>query len=283
MHVAGDPFDRLAHLGDLGHRRCDQAGAAAPEEVVDQLHRRAVGELRDHRLDERLRHRPEIEAARHPGGRGQHQAESRLGRRLLAWLQKRSPGHHAGILAHAQHRRGVSGRSERPHMLNAAAALLWCAGEQCDDGPAAGEDLGPDAAHRPVVAAAAAQRRRPGRFLLYATVRIFWASYCVEDFHYLAPFYSPCLSTSCVPEGAPLRPAVSARCRPGCRRRCSSCCFPGGFRRPATTTGRPTTGRSGSPRPRAPSRSRTRPTRGETRFPLIFQNVAPLLLLRRGR
>jgi hypothetical protein len=44
-----------------------------------------------------------------------------------------------------------------------------------------------------------------GSFLVYATVRLFWdRNYFVEDFHYIAPFYSPCLSTSCVPGTSPL-------------------------------------------------------------------------------
>jgi len=44
-----------------------------------------------------------------------------------------------------------------------------------------------------------------GTFLVYATVRLFWdKSYFVEDFHYVAPFYSPCLSTDCVPGTSPL-------------------------------------------------------------------------------
>lgn len=37
-------------------------------------------------------------------------------------------------------------------------------------------------------------------FVVYATVRSFVRSaYWVEDYHYLTPFYSPCLSESCVP------------------------------------------------------------------------------------
>jgi hypothetical protein len=35
-------------------------------------------------------------------------------------------------------------------------------------------------------------------FIIYATVRAFWGSaYWVEDYHYLTPFYSPCVSASC--------------------------------------------------------------------------------------
>lgn len=37
-------------------------------------------------------------------------------------------------------------------------------------------------------------------FVVYSTVRIFMAKwYYVEDFHYLTPLYSPCVSDSCVP------------------------------------------------------------------------------------
>ena len=37
-------------------------------------------------------------------------------------------------------------------------------------------------------------------FVVYATIRAFWGSaYWVEDYHYLTPFYSPCVSTGCEP------------------------------------------------------------------------------------
>ncbi|WP_326548440.1 hypothetical protein QGN32_10135 [Mycolicibacterium sp. ND9-15] len=37
-------------------------------------------------------------------------------------------------------------------------------------------------------------------FIIYATIRAFWGSaYWVDDYHYLTPFYSPCVSASCVP------------------------------------------------------------------------------------
>lgn len=37
-------------------------------------------------------------------------------------------------------------------------------------------------------------------WVLYATVRAFWGSgYWVSDYHYLTPFYSPCIWESCVP------------------------------------------------------------------------------------
>jgi len=42
-----------------------------------------------------------------------------------------------------------------------------------------------------------------GAWLLYATVRVFMQKwYYVEDYHYLTPFYSPCISEGCVPESA---------------------------------------------------------------------------------
>ena len=38
-------------------------------------------------------------------------------------------------------------------------------------------------------------------FIIYATTRAFMGkNYWVPDYHYLTPFYSPCVSTSCVPE-----------------------------------------------------------------------------------
>jgi hypothetical protein len=40
-------------------------------------------------------------------------------------------------------------------------------------------------------------------WLAYATVRVFvQKDYWVGDYHYLTPFYSPCLSTGCTPESA---------------------------------------------------------------------------------
>lgn len=37
-------------------------------------------------------------------------------------------------------------------------------------------------------------------FIVYATVRAFWGSaYWVPEYHYLTPFYSPCISASCAP------------------------------------------------------------------------------------
>lgn len=40
-------------------------------------------------------------------------------------------------------------------------------------------------------------------FVIYATVRAFWQdAYWVADYHYLTPFYSPCVSTGCTPEAS---------------------------------------------------------------------------------
>jgi hypothetical protein len=40
-------------------------------------------------------------------------------------------------------------------------------------------------------------------FIIYGTFRIFTSRwYYVPDYHYLAPFYSPCLSDSCVPDSS---------------------------------------------------------------------------------
>jgi hypothetical protein len=42
-----------------------------------------------------------------------------------------------------------------------------------------------------------------GAWVLYATVRVFMQKwYWVDDFHYLTPFYSPCISDGCVPEAS---------------------------------------------------------------------------------
>ena len=40
-------------------------------------------------------------------------------------------------------------------------------------------------------------------FIIYATVRAFLKrDYYVPDYHYLTPFYSPCVSTGCIPEAS---------------------------------------------------------------------------------
>ena len=56
-------------------------------------------------------------------------------------------------------------------------------------------------------------------WLAYATVRVFMHKwYWVEEYHYLTPFYSPCITDRCVPEAAhfgtlPARPGGSSRRR----------------------------------------------------------------------
>lgn len=40
-------------------------------------------------------------------------------------------------------------------------------------------------------------------FIIYATVRAFMQKwYFVEEYGYLTPFYSPCVSTGCIPEAS---------------------------------------------------------------------------------
>ncbi|HLV57600.1 MAG TPA: hypothetical protein VKY81_01805 [Natronosporangium sp.] len=40
-------------------------------------------------------------------------------------------------------------------------------------------------------------------WLIYGLVRVFWQDhYWVAEHHYLTPFYSPCISTGCIPESA---------------------------------------------------------------------------------
>lgn len=48
-------------------------------------------------------------------------------------------------------------------------------------------------------------------FIVYATVRAFWGSaYWVPEYHYLTPFYSPCVSTACAPGSSHLGQWVGA-------------------------------------------------------------------------
>ena len=84
--------------------------------------------------------------------------------------------------ATAPHRRGEGGDGHR------------------HDGPRAGEDRGPHPAQDTWWQAPLLTFLGLSAFVVYGIVRIFHdSSYWVEDFHYLAPFYSPCLSQSCVP------------------------------------------------------------------------------------
>ena len=46
-------------------------------------------------------------------------------------------------------------------------------------------------------------------FVIYATVRAFLQNnYYVEEYHYLTPFYSPCISKGCVPEASHFWPQI---------------------------------------------------------------------------
>ena len=67
-------------------------------------------------------------------------------------------------------------------------------------------------------------------WILYAMVRVFMQKwYWVEDYHYLTPFYSPCVSNGCVP-ATPRSSAGSCRTRDHPVRgadACRSCCCSG--------------------------------------------------------
>ncbi|CAM3527763.1 hypothetical protein [Stackebrandtia soli] len=111
-------------------------------------------------------------------------------------------------------------------------------------------------------------------FLIYGFVRIFYnGDYWVESFHYLAPFYSPCLAESCVPGsshflGQPF-PQLPSWMSPAM----IILVLPGGFRATCYYY-RKSYYRSFwlSPPACAVPDGHKKYT-GETRFPLIFQNV----------
>jgi hypothetical protein len=111
-------------------------------------------------------------------------------------------------------------------------------------------------------------------FVAYGIIRIFHdSSYWVEEFHYLAPFYSPCLSQSCVPGsshffGQPF-PQLPSWMSPAM----IVLILPGGFRATCYYY-RKAYYRSfwlSPPACAVPDAHKT--YTGETRFPLIFQNV----------
>ena len=111
-------------------------------------------------------------------------------------------------------------------------------------------------------------------FLVYGFVRIFHDSdYWVEAYHYIAPFYSPCLSQSCVPGsshflGQPF-PQLPAWMSPAM----IVLILPAGFRATCYYY-RKAYYRSfwlSPPACAVPDGHKT--YSGETRFPLIFQNV----------
>jgi hypothetical protein len=112
-----------------------------------------------------------------------------------------------------------------------------------------------------------------GTFLVYATVRLFWdRSYFFEDYHYVAPFYSPCLSTDCVPDTSPLGTPIGglpAWMSPAM----IILLLPGGFRATCYYY-RKSYYRAFWFSPPACAVAEPHKTyTGETRFPLIFQNV----------
>jgi hypothetical protein len=112
-----------------------------------------------------------------------------------------------------------------------------------------------------------------GSFLLYATVRLFWdRSYFVEDFHYIAPFYSPCLSNNCVPGTSPLGTPIGslpAWASPAM----IILLLPGGFRATCYYY-RKSYYRAFWFSPPACAVAEPHKTyTGETRFPLVFQNM----------
>lgn len=112
-----------------------------------------------------------------------------------------------------------------------------------------------------------------GLFLVYSGVRLFWdKNYFVEAYDYVAPFYSPCMSTSCVPGTSPLGTPIGslpAWMSPAM----IILVIPAGFRATCYYY-RKSYYRSYWLSPPAcavaePHKSYT----GETRFPLVFQNM----------
>ena len=112
-----------------------------------------------------------------------------------------------------------------------------------------------------------------GVFLAYATIRLFYdRNYFVEDFDYVAPFYSPCLSSDCVAGTSPLGQPVGslpAWMSPAML----ILIVPGGFRFTCYYY-RKSYYRAFWFSPPACAVAEPHKTySGETRFPLIFQNA----------
>jgi hypothetical protein len=113
-----------------------------------------------------------------------------------------------------------------------------------------------------------------GLFLVYGIVRIFYdQNYWVEEFHYLAPFYSPCLAASCVPGsshflGTPL-PELPAWMSPAM----FVLILPGGFRATCYYYRKAYYRAFWFSPPACAVAEPHKAYSGETRFPLIFQNV----------
>jgi hypothetical protein len=113
-----------------------------------------------------------------------------------------------------------------------------------------------------------------GLFLVYGTVRIFLdQNYWVEEFHYLAPFYSPCLAASCVEGsshflGQPL-PELPSWMSPAM----FILIFPAGFRATCYYYRKAYYRAFWLSPPACAVAEPHKAYSGETQFPLIFQNV----------
>jgi hypothetical protein len=112
-----------------------------------------------------------------------------------------------------------------------------------------------------------------GVFLIYSAVRLFWdKSYFVEEFHYIAPFYSPCLSTDCVPGTSPLGTPIGslpAWLSPAM----VILVIPGGFRASCYYYRKSYYRAFWLSPPACAVAEPHKKYTGETRFPLVFQNV----------
>lgn len=112
-----------------------------------------------------------------------------------------------------------------------------------------------------------------GIFLLYAAIRLFWdKSYFVEEFDYVAPFYSPCLSTDCPPGtalfGQPIG-SLPAWMSPAM----FILLLPGGFRATCYYYRKSYYRSFWFSPPACAVAEPHKKYSGETRFPLIFQNA----------
>ena len=112
-----------------------------------------------------------------------------------------------------------------------------------------------------------------GTFLAYATIRLFYdQSYFVEEFHYVAPFYSPCLSTDCQAGTSPLGQPVGslpAWMSPAML----ILIIPGGFRLTCYYYRKSYYRAFWFSPPACAVAEPHKKYSGETRFPLIFQNA----------